>query len=513
MYQPVGATKMPLLKRLSDTFWGYLSPSATKTHPLKRKNMDDVNMNSPTESDDHSIITEQRPVSSRSLSHLLQRQRSLSPDSKMRFWRLAPPEHPKILSGPRIGEKRKVDKFDNLSQEKTRDRKARKTMDYAWNRKGKTADLEDEAHELVDLEGDTLMVIDGGHEGDVQSKIVDALPSREWDQMDEGDTTLINNDDISGSEDDFEDALDQDNDESADKVAFNVLPPSPTQTPNSSNTWSSDVQPLYLHIKNRGREPLLPRTWNLDFKYLPDGLFLPKPFPDTLAPIRPLNQSYQSNFSADFRAKRALQRLFDMPGRARDKLTSNLSPETLICRHVEECLSWGLLDAGLGPKTLDLVNVQTSKGIKNYEELQRVLKRKMATMAKKWRSAYLNSAATGRVKTHPGQQITMPSVYAVVVSRTTVAVMTHSPPALTINRTLSDDDAAMDAEDEVAGSRVEIKTMVMFDLSLTAYDVWNAFTLAILSCHVRDILLEIVRGGVDAGQNVAVKVRKLDEDL
>jgi len=481
--------------------------------------MSDINMDSPIESDDRSPITEQQPsIIKGSLSDLLQRQSSLSPGSKMRFWRLASPEQSTISPVPRFGEKRKIDSSDNATEEK-RVGKSRKTMRYPWGRKDKMAEFADEAHEAVDLEGDTLMDIDGGDEGDVHNEAATALPSREWEQIDEGETTLINQyGESAADDDDFESAIDQDeqielqNDESAVKAALKVLPPSPTQLSDPTSTWAPDVEPLYLHIKNRGREPLLPRTWNLDFKYLPDGLFLPKPVSNSLAPIRALNQSYQANFSADFRAKRALQRLFDMPGRARDKMTADLSPETLVCRYVEECLSWALLDAGLGPKTLGLVVVQTSKGIKNYDELELVLRRKLAAQAKKWRAAFSTSVAAGRGSACIGQSLPMPSMYAVVVSRAMVAVMAYTPPSLTINRGLHDGDASRDADDEVAGRKVEVRNMVMFDLGLAAYDVWNAFTLAILGCHVREKLCEIVRGGVDAGQNVGIETRKADDD-
>ncbi|GAB7338868.1 hypothetical protein MBLNU457_5553t1 [Dothideomycetes sp. NU457] len=509
---------MPLLQRLSDTFWGFLSPSATKVHTAKRKRMSDVNMDSPVESDARSLTGEQQySLNNGSLSELLQRQTSLSPNSKMRFWRLASPEHSTISPVPRLGEKRKIDSFENATVEK-RVGKSRKTVMYSWGQKSKMAEFDDEAREAVDLEGDTLMDTEGGHEGDMQDEAT-ALPSREWEQMDEGETTLNNQYDESFSNDEFEDAVDEDdeqdelqNNESTVKAALNVLPPSPTQLFDLSDTWASDIQPLYLHIKNRGREPLLPRSWNLDFKYLPDGLFLPKQVSSSLAPIRALNQSYQTNFSADFRAKRALQRLFDMPGRARDKMIANLSPETLVCRHVEESLSWALLDAGLGPKTLGLVVVQTSKGIQNYAELETVLRRKLAAQAKKWRAAFLSSVAAGRVSPSTGQSLPMPSMYAVVVSRATVAVMAYTSPSLTINSHLHD-DISTDADDQVAGHRVEVRNMVMFDLSLAAYDVWNAFTLAILACHVRGKLCEIVKGGVDAGQNIGIKSGEKDDDF
>lgn len=480
--------------------------------------MSDVNMDSPVESVTRSLTGKQHSsVNNGTLSDLLQRQTSLSPDGKMRFWRLASPQST-ISPLPRFGEKRKVDSFEGASKEE-RVGKVRKTVDYSWGQKSKMAEFADEAREVVDLEGDTLMDIDGGHEGDVQDEAT-ALPSREWEPMDEGDTTLINQHDESISDDEFEDAVNQDdeqnelqNNESTVKVALDVLPPSPIDLSDPTTTWASDIQPLYLHIKNRGREPLLPRSWNLDFRYLPDGLFLPRAVANSLAPIRALDQSYQANFSADFRAKRALQRLFDMPGRARDKMTANLSPETLVCRHVEECLSWALLDAGLGAKTLGLVVVQNSKGIKNYEELKLVLRHKLAAQAKKWRAAFLASIATGRVSACAGESFDMPSMYAVVVSRATVAVMAYSPPPLTIDDGLQDNDVSSDADHSVAGHKVEVRTMVMFDLSLAAYDVWNAFTLAILACHVREKLCEIVRGGVDAGQNVGIENRKMDDDV
>lgn len=406
------AAAMPILKRLSDALWGYVSP---------RKKIDDITPHS---------------LSSQSSIDKLRSRRSMSPASRVDSWRVSTPPSARTEKKWRssAGQKRAREEYTPGTSRK----------------KLKITSPETE------LEGDTLLDIDNDGTHSTRSNIQvggssDVKIARLWKDEDEADETLLDLDDAASAQSAKKSAL-ASSDASSEYNDPDMI----------SSNWPADVVALVTHLRNRGREPLFPSHWALDFRYLPDGLFYPSQ--NSNAIIKALS-------IREFRATKALTDLIQLGPRTRDKVKMRLHPEGLLARSVSTYLRWAFEDAGLLPwDAPDLLAIQTGHARVPVATLQAGLQAQMAALEKTWRHCI--ARATGMSS---AASVRVPTVYGVIISHTLVGIAAYNP-----------------SYDGKEG----IRTVGVFDFGLRNYDVWNSFALAILVMHIRNVVLSLRKKGM-----------------
>ncbi|KAH0556912.1 hypothetical protein GP486_005301, partial [Trichoglossum hirsutum] len=101
----------------------------------------------------------------------------------------------------------------------------------------------------------------------------------------------------------------------------------------STGDWSDDELALYCRLRMRGREPMLPLHWRVDFETIPRRLFGDE--------NKVMINSYCQN---TFRATQALHGLFKLGARVRDREISGRPVEGLIKKEVERYVRWSQED-------------------------------------------------------------------------------------------------------------------------------------------------------------------------
>jgi hypothetical protein len=238
--------------------------------------------------------------------------------------------------------------------------------------------------------------------------------------------------------------------------------------------WDDDYITLIQKLAMRGHEPLLPAYMKFEYRWLPDGLFEQN------------NDSFLGSLRGDhFRASKAMQSLFNLGGRVRDR-GPNHGPEAEIERHFKRFHKWAQTDAGLDEKTAIpiLAHVYGSAGAAG-EDLKFLAARKCRRLARRWRDALRVHRS---VEFSPASRATsfettplayeMPTFYAVIASHMLVALVAY--------RAHTD----------------EATPMAYLDYSDPNLDVWNSLALAIVACHVRNVQLRIAEDTM-IGQKVA----------
>ena len=303
----------------------------------------------------------------------------------------------------------------------------------------RTADCEE------DLDGETLL--DSEADSETQSNVhVGGTSPVRWSIEHAGDETLVDLENDAASHDNL-------------SVTKSVLTPSPVPKHAEpvvvSSDWPTDAAPLLTRIRQRGREPLLPSHWKLDFRFLPDGLFYPSD---------PKINPYITSFSNQhFRATKALSELISLGPKIRDKVALHLAPEPLIAKGVSDYTAWSLRD---GNHLLDhhpraplpsVLAIQTGSTRVPVPTLQNNIRRKFRALVQEWRDVL-----------RPEEEV--PTLYGLIVSHTLSGLV---------------------AWDVVDAEQRGMRTMAMFDYGQGDYDVWNSLALAILVVHCRDVVIEL----------------------
>ncbi|KAK5135269.1 hypothetical protein LTR08_005371 [Meristemomyces frigidus] len=258
--------------------------------------------------------------------------------------------------------------------------------------------------------------------------------------------------------------------------------------------WGAAHIALVQKIAMRGFEPLLPRYYMMDYRYLPDALFAV----DNVAFLSSLR-------GAHYKAIVALNKLLEIGGRVRDcvLVDGNLTPEQQVRRSLRLFIKWALADAELDPATtIPVLALSIAPADTPAAELQESARRKMARLHARYEAAF-RVAESIEPTTHPLPTSTpetattttliahpIPQLYALIASHTFVALMAYRP----------------DLADEG-----QVKLVSHFDLGARGYDVWNALALAIVVCQARNVLVGVAEetgvgarvaaagGGVDDG--------------
>lgn len=229
--------------------------------------------------------------------------------------------------------------------------------------------------------------------------------------------------------------------------------------------WDDDHITLVQKLAMRGFEPLLPQYWNIDFRFLPDGLFSQ----DDNAFISCLHLRHN-------RGVKALERLLELGGRVRDQLQSHTSktPEQQVRIMLKEYLKWSDADAGLDKKTaIPILAIETKPANTEASILQANAKRKLTKLANRYREAFkVSQSIENSPRSHASTTLSypIPTLYAIIASHTLIALVAYRP----------------DEEPEP-----QIKSVAFFDMKDRDYDVWNALAVAIIVCHVRNVQLRV----------------------
>jgi len=446
---------MPIFKRLSDTFWSYVSPQKDSVHPNTPKTAPPV------------FKKPALPARPGALKKLKRATKSMSPNSRVDSWRTttsASPSRKKRSATPDANGNgsHKMRKLDN-------------------GRAQRRVEEEDEEENEEDFE-------DEDEDGSIQDEVM---------RDDEGLSSMFSTVRVDGSPtpedflDEYDSELDVDETRVLDDGEYHNTPVKRriTTLPEEQKAfgvgssemraagWDDDYITLVQKIKMRGREPLMPQSWRFSLRSMPDALFAP----DDDAFISSIRNE-------QFRAEKALEKLLELGGQVRDSdiVGSRTRPEVQVRRMMEVYQKWAALDSGLDPHTaIPLVAVETKPVGVPATELHENANRKLARLAARYRAAFrvLESTENSpQSKASTQYSYPVPTLYAIVASHTLIALMAYKP-----------DDPTPDA-----------KPIAFFDMTNSNYDVWNALALAIMICHARNVQVRIAE---DTGLGVKVPGR------
>ncbi|KAK4544958.1 hypothetical protein LTR36_003863 [Oleoguttula mirabilis] len=475
---------MSLIKRLSDSFWSYVSPSkpsATKPTPQTLPKFKKPAI----------------PNRRASLEEVIRYSRSMSPIARVDSWRFG--SSSEATSSMVGGGKRK--QLHTPSTDAGRRKKARmmedEEMDYV-SQTGYDDDVQmgeedvqmNEEDEIVQggedrdavEEGDEYEESDEGEEGDEYEE-GDEDEDEELDEL----ASDISNVRVRSSSpassrrsDDDDDDVEQDTTLVVSEEEYNRDSPPRRRRiihiPEEHSSrgvstedlraagWCDNHIELVQHIAMRGFEPLLPHYYTMDYRYLPDALFSI----DNEAVI-------SSVCSQHYRGIVALQKLLEIGGRVRDRVLLNgmVTPEQQVKRSLREYIKWANTDASLDQRTaIPVLAIEIQPANTPAPELQERARRKMARLHARFEEAF---RVRSSIETTPSTASTalsypIPQLYAIIASHTFIALMAYRP--------------------ELANEG-QVKLVSHFNMDDKGYDVWNALALAIIVCHARNMQLRI----------------------
>lgn len=401
---------MPLVKRISDAFWDYVSPN--KDSVAQESSASDLLMTPAIQPRATALPIRKRLETPRTNS------RSMSPASRVRGWHMPSPPDTQSDVASSAGRKRKAPSYSPKAPK----RKIFKSIETP-----------------SDLEGDILLEESDDGAGSVIQVAGNSnvRGSMAWDEQD---ITLV------------EPGAAPYRHPTA-RVSTPAESQYTTNSATSSTIWPADTHNLIQRIKKRGREPILPSHWQLDFSFLPDGLFMPQ------TSTTPAYISARSD--RHFRATKAFADLIEMGARARDDVLLRIDPEVMLLNRVVRYLQWAEQDSGMQGKMAKFIDSEYGTKTTPIRDIQDALENKLINLRRGLRRI-----------THGYE---MPTVYGLLATHTVIAVVAYNPD-----------------HEEVRGMR----EIALFDFGLKDYDVWNAFAMALLVMHIRDCCTKMIEAGV-----------------
>ncbi|KAM0717243.1 hypothetical protein Q7P37_007095 [Cladosporium fusiforme] len=436
---------MPFFKRMSDTFWSYLSPHKTVSQPPTPRTAPPVFRKSA------------RPARPGSLRQLKQLSRSMSPNSRVDSWR--------ATGSPSPSGKRRTAEPNNSG---TGSRKMRKLDDGRGLRdevalfegEEEDEDISDPEEDEDISDEDQVMKDDDGLSSMLSGVRVEGTPTPE-DFLDEYDSEV----DVDTTE------VLNDGDYHLTPHRRKIAPlPEEQEVFGVSSAdmraagWDDDYITLFQKIKLRGHEPLMPQRWRFSLRSMPDALFAAT------------DDAYIGSIcNQHFRAEKALEKLMELGAQVRDSIAvaSQTRPEALVRRNVEAYQRWASVDADFDPhSSISPLILETKPADTPATVIHENVNRKLARLAARYRSAFRvmqSTEASPGSSTSTQYSYPVPTLYALVASHALVAMMAYRP-----------NDPEPDA-----------KPIAFFDMSDSNYDVWNALAVAILVCHARDVQVTV----------------------
>ncbi|RMX76448.1 hypothetical protein D0869_10713 [Hortaea werneckii] len=480
-----------MFKRVSDSFWNYVSP-------VKDNKADTANETPQTgPAKPKGSSTSPRKGS---LDEIVRHSRSMSPIARVDSWQLGP-------SSSGVGVKRKGI-FGEI-QDRTQ---KRGKMAYGFDDSDDAMESGEESMEDGDEEMDESLHGEGPADGeseeveygaygeDYDIPYADALAEdmsnirMRMSQDDYDDSDAEEEDSVGDVESEDADAKDSEEDGGEDEPEDTTLVVSeeeyarehsrskkisvPAELSNrgvsseelAAAGWSEEHIFLVQRIAMRGFEPLLPQYYYMDFRYLPNALFVQEDDKE---------RAFISGFKGPaFHGIKALEKLFTLGGYVRDmtNFRCNTTPEMQFKRHLQDFIKWTDRDSGLDTKTtispLTLVMQNSDTPISVLQESAR---RKMAKIHARYHAAFsahqtIENSSPSSSSTSTKLHQPIPQVYALMASWTVIALVAYRPDL--------DEDQ-------------QVKVVSHHNFDDKDYDVWNSLALAIVLCHVRNVQVKI----------------------
>lgn len=450
---------MTFFKRLSGTFWSYLSPDkqdatrnvngTPRTAPQRRKRG--------------------RPFGSKNngFSDVVRQTKSMSPVARVDRWRLG--STPSEASRSRKRKAPMTPSSSNGRQRKVMRRYAIESED------------EEESDDDVEAEGSEIAVSPHGEmddEDDVNRSLSPGEDATQYD-AEEGDTSLLVSHDEYQYQSPRRKKIISPTKETFDRgISTNEL---------RADGWDDDHIVLVQKIAMRGYEPLLPYHWKMDWPFMPDELF-----------AKDDDAFITAERGHIVQGSNALQALFGLGGWVRDRVSLNgkVTPEQQTKRMMQAYMEWAERDSGLDPKTtIPLLALECKPSHISASKLQENAKRKLQRLANRYRTAFgvrqsiegSPVSRTSNILSYP-----LPTLYAIIASGTLIALVAYNP------------------RDEQS----EVTSIAFFQMRDNNYDVWNALALAIVVCHVRGVQIRIAEDtGLGLKSPDVVKEEVDDPDL
>ncbi|KAK6495477.1 hypothetical protein TWF481_003494 [Arthrobotrys musiformis] len=239
----------------------------------------------------------------------------------------------------------------------------------------------------------------------------------------------------------------------------------------SQGDWAESEVALFRRLRRRGREPLLPTPWRLDFTTFPEALYAPVGEQSFICALTP-------SASMEFRGSQALQRLVNVGGQVRDRTEINPSApvEPLIFQEIKNFLTWAEKDGEISLFCILTINYNRSKN-GNSKTTSEKTERKMKLMAdelraKRQRSPHPIVTSSNSIESTDTPTRRLNVVYGITVYNCVAALSS-----------LSCDNPDAD-----------VKTHVVLDWTDVGLDIWNAIAVAIFIVSCRNDILDSDEG-------------------
>ncbi|KAI4204245.1 MAG: hypothetical protein LQ346_001661 [Caloplaca aetnensis] len=223
-------------------------------------------------------------------------------------------------------------------------------------------------------------------------------------------------------------------------------------------SWSKDEISLFHKLNMRGFEPLVPGDWSSEFVTLP-GLLFSDNDPEVLIKAREGNE---------YNACRALQSLFNLGARVRDRIACKLPPSEAIRRDLLSYYKWSIMDAGLyHVDHIPVVAIATAAPRESVASVVGRVTDSLHDLGKQYRVHFFDHIDPVSKKTVFKRQL--PTLYGIVITQMIVTFVTY---------------------DSRSPAR-QVQTMGIYDFSKLEQDVWHALSVAIVMCKARDYLIQL----------------------
>ncbi|KAL9041612.1 MAG: hypothetical protein Q9214_004047 [Letrouitia sp. 1 TL-2023] len=246
--------------------------------------------------------------------------------------------------------------------------------------------------------------------------------------------------------------------------------------------WSEAEVWLFHKINKRGFEPLLPETWKREFRTLPKNIFSEDDSEVFIKTYKgneyngkiPPNLSslcLSTNTYGVTPASRALQSLFNLPGRVRDRVARDLSPEEPLRRELLAYHKWTLKDANLDRVPhIPVVAIGTAA---EHETVASVVGRvtdQLHELGRRYNQLFYSHTDEDGVQQLKHE---LPTLYGIVVTYSVVSFVTY--------------DARFPGK--------QVQSMGTYDFSQTGGTVWLGLAVSIYLIKARNYLIELEEAG------------------
>ncbi|KAL9609408.1 MAG: hypothetical protein Q9167_005832 [Letrouitia subvulpina] len=247
-------------------------------------------------------------------------------------------------------------------------------------------------------------------------------------------------------------------------------------------TWSEAEVWLFHKINRRGFEPLLPEIWAHEFRTLPKNIFSDDDLEVFIKthkgneyngklPPNLLSMCLSTNTFGLSSASVALQSLFDLPGRVRDRVARELSPEEPLRRELLAYYKWTIKDAELARTPhIPVVAIGTAAEHESVASIVGRVTDQLHELGRQYNQLFYSHTDEDGVQQFKHE---LPTLYGIVITYTVVSFVTY--------------DARFPEK--------QVQSMGTYDFSQTGGTVWHALAVSIYLIKARNYLVELDEAG------------------